>query len=74
MGFFGKKKTEEPAGYNREEKKPAIKCSICNGEQVAGFVNIKSGDFEEVMLIRNEKDLSQFRKKYAIDGEIEKIY
>lgn len=56
------------------EKKPVIKCSICNGEQVAGFVNAKTGAFEECNLIRNDKDLEEFRRKYGIEGEIEKIY
>ena len=60
--------------FNPGEKKPAIKCSICNGEQVAGFVNLESGAFEDVMLLRNEKDLQIFKKKYGIEGDIEKIY
>ena len=60
--------------YNAEEKKPVIKCSICSGEQVAGFLHLKNGDFEEIMLIRNEKDLAEFRKRFAIEGKIDKIY
>ena len=35
MGLF-KKKTVTKA-YDKENKKPVIKASICNGEQVAGF-------------------------------------
>ena len=73
MGLFGKHR-EESFSYNPEEKKPAMKCSICNGEQVAGFVELKTGKFEESMLIRNDKDLAEFRKKYGIEGDIEKIY
>ena len=56
------------------DKIPVIKCSICNGEQVAGFKDIHTGAFEEDMLILGEKDLKQFRKKYGITGEIKKIY
>ena len=35
MGIF-KKKTVTKI-YDKENKKPVIKASICNGEQVAGF-------------------------------------
>ena len=41
MGLF-KKKTVTKA-YDKENKKPVIKASICNGEQVAGFKNIHTG-------------------------------
>ena len=70
MGLF-KKKTVTKA-YDKENKKPVIKASICNGEQVAGFKNIHTGKIEEVMLIKNQADLNAFKKMYGIDGEIEK--
>ena len=54
--------------YDKDNKKPVIKCSICNGEQVAGFKDIRTGEFEEVMLIRNEKDLAQFKEMYGIES------
>ena len=60
--------------YDKENKKPVIKASICNGEQVAGFKNIHTGKIEEVMLIKNRADLDAFKKMYGIDGEIEKEY
>lgn len=72
MGLF-KKKTVTKA-YDKESKKPVIKASICNGEQVAGFKNIHTGKIEEVMLIKNQADLNAFKKMYGIDGEIEKEY
>lgn len=67
------KKAPGPA-YNPEEKKPVVKCSICNGEKVGGFVVLSTGIFEEDMLIKNDSDLREFKKKYGIEGEIEKIY
>lgn len=70
--MFGRKK--ESAEYDRENRKPVLRCSICNGEQVAGFKDRVTGRFEEVMLIRNEKDLRAFRERYGIDGEIGKEY
>ena len=44
--------------YDKENKKPVIKASICNGEQVAGFKDIHTGKIEEVMLIKNQADLT----------------
>ena len=69
--------------FNRKKKAPAaqaykgtpvIRCSICTGEQVAGFRNGETGRFEEVMLLRTPEDLEQFKQRYGISGEIEKIY
>ena len=60
--------------YDKENKKPVIKASICNGEQVAGFKDIHTGKIEEVMLIKSQADLEAFKKMYGIDGEIEKEY
>ena len=55
MGLFKKKKAQQ--SYDKENKKPVIKASICNGEQVAGFKDIHTGKIEEVMLIKNQADL-----------------
>ncbi|MDE6942827.1 MAG: aspartate dehydrogenase [Lachnospiraceae bacterium] len=54
-------------------QKPVLKCSICNGEQVAGFKDIRTGKFEEIALIRNPRELDEFMKAYGID-EISKEY
>ena len=72
MGLF-KKKTVTKV-YDKENKKPVIKASICNGEQVAGFKDVRTGKIEEVMLIKNAADLEQFRSMYGIEGEITKEY
>jgi hypothetical protein len=72
MGFF-KKKTEVKT-YDKENKKPVIKSSICNGEQVAGFKDVHTGKIEEVMLIKNPADLETFKAMYGIEEEIIKVY
>lgn len=59
--------------YNPETQKPVIRCSICTGEQVAGFKDIQSGRFQEVMLIQSPQDLDKFKREYHIT-EIEKEY
>ena len=60
--------------FDETLRTPVIRCSICTGEQVAGFVRKEDGAFEEIMLIRSEADLQAFRDMYGITGEIRKIY
>jgi hypothetical protein len=43
-----------------------LHCSICTGEQVAGFKNLENGKFEEIMLINSEKDLEAFKQMYGV--------
>ncbi len=71
--MFFKKKTEKKT-YDKESKKPVIKASICTGEQVAGFQDIHTGSFEEIMLSRGAKDLAQFKDEYGISGDLDTIY
>ena len=73
FSFFSRKKSGS-AGRKMPDGTPAIRCSICTGEQVAGFRNKETGRFEEVMLLRSPEDLERFRQQYGITGEIEKIY
>ena len=72
MGLFKKKSVLQ--SYDKENKKPVIKASICSGEQVAGFKDIHTGKIEEIMLIRSEADLDNFKKMYGINEKIEKEY
>ena len=75
MGLFSrKKKTEPEVLFDAQKEYPVLRCSICNGEQVAGFKDIKTGAFEEIMLISNAEDLELFKEQYGITGEIKKIY
>ncbi len=70
--LFGKK--NKAISYDKEKKKPVIKCSICNGEQIAGFMDIHTGAFEEITLIRNDIELEEFMHQYGITQIPEKIY
>lgn len=65
--MFGKKVQKEV--YDKENLRPVIHASICTGEQVAGFKDIRTGKFTEVMLIRNSRDMEEFTKKYDISKE-----
>lgn len=59
--------------YDTENQRPVLRCSICTGEQVAGFKDIRTGKFEDVALIRNERELKEFMEEYGIE-EIAKEY
>ena len=69
-----RKKSVQVQEYDKENLEPAILCSICTGEQTAGFRNIHNGKFTGVYLIRSDKDLETFMQTYGLQGEIKKIY
>ena len=62
--FFSRKKPAR--SYDPATQQPALRCSICTGEQVAGFKDIHTGKFSEVMLIRTAGDLEEFLETYDI--------
>ena len=70
--FFSKKKPS--AAYDPAVQRPALRCSICTGEQVAGFVH-PDGHFEDVQLVRTPQELAPSAPGTASPPEtvIEKI-
>jgi hypothetical protein len=60
------KKKQKKIEYDKTNKKAVLKCSICNGEQVAGFKDLDTGHFDEIMLIRNTADLDEFMEMYDV--------
>ena len=60
------KKKPHKTQYDKTNKKAVLKCSICNGEQVAGFKDLDTGHFDEIMLIRNAADLDSFMEMYNV--------
>lgn len=71
--MFGKKK--KSIEYDISIMTPVIHASICTGEQVAGFKNKETGKFEEVMLIRDGKDMDKFMEMYDLTvANIKKEY
>ncbi len=65
--MFGRKKVTRT--YDRESQVPVIRASICTGERVAGFKDIHTGRFMEVMVIRNDKDMEIFLYEYGISPD-----
>ncbi len=67
LNMFKRKKQIQKASYDKENQIPVMKCSICNGERVVGFKDIHTGKFEEVMFVRTDSDLEEFRMKYGVE-------
>ena len=62
--MFHKKIQKET--YDKENQKPVIRSSICTGEKVAGFRDLHTGKFTEVMMIKDSNDMDLFLEKYDI--------
>lgn len=67
------RKKEKAKTYDKEKQLPVMRCSICTGEKVAGFKNLETGKFEDIMLIRNDGDLEAFKSAYGVE-EITREY
>lgn len=65
--MFGRRKKQED--FDRENLKPVIMASICTGEKVAGFVDVRTKAFKEVMLIKSDKDIKTFAENYGLKYE-----
>ena len=75
MGLFSFKSAKKLSAppFDPAAEEPAIRCSICTGEQVAGFRNKRTGQFREVTLIRTPKDLEGFKKVFGVE-DLKKIF
>ena len=67
------KKKAAVIAYDKENLRPVIRSSICTGERVAGFKDIRTGKFKDIMLISNDRDLKSFMDAYGI-SDIDKEY
>ena len=63
----------EEKSFDREKQIPVLRCSICNGERVAGFKNIHTGEFREERFIQSASELEDFKQEYGI-SELPKEY
>lgn len=66
--MFGRRKKPVTVPYDRGNKIPVIRSSICTGEQVAGFKDPTSGKFEELMLLRDDRDFQEFLRRYQVEA------
>ena len=66
--MFKKKRSKiDEFVYNPQIHKAVLKCSICNGEQVAGFKEKENSTFHEIMFIKSAADLEYFLEKYKLE-------
>ena len=77
-GLFARLKSKQKGNaelfpYDEAKHEAVIGCSICTGEQVAGFRSREDGNFVGVMVIQSEKDLENFKRLYRVD-DVKKIY
>ena len=54
--------------YDPSAETPVLMCSICTGEQTAGFKDLRTGKFTGVMRISSPRDLESFRQQYGIQN------
>lgn len=64
---------KETVPFDPDNQRAVIRASICTGETVAGFKDIHSGRFIEIMAIKIPEDLERFKRTYGIT-EIKKEY
>ncbi len=76
MFFRGKKHPPSSKfAYDPSTMSPAIRASICTGEQTAGFISRESGSFTAVMLITSPEDRKRFCREFGVaDDQIKIIY
>lgn len=69
MGLFSRRKqrASKPAvPFDPKTQVPVVKSSVCTGEKVAGFKDIRTGRFTDVALVRSEADLDAFKTAYGV--------
>ena len=64
--MFGRRK-KQAAPFDRGGRVPVIRSSICTGEQVAGFKDPVSGKFQELVLLRDDRDFQEFLRRYQVE-------
>lgn len=67
FGFLKTRDKSEDVAFDPTCFVPAVRSSICTGEKSAGFKEIATGRFIECDLVKSERDLAAFAKRYGID-------
>ena len=74
MSLFRKNSTPK-IPYDPAVQQPAVRQSICTGEMTVGFVNRRTGKFQEYQLARDQKELDAFCQSVGIEpDQIKTIY
>ena len=68
IGIGGKRAPQTKTKYyDPNVEKPIVKSSICTGEKTAGFKDLTTGKYRDVMAIKSDADLQQFMKDYGLE-------
>lgn len=70
---FLPKAKRKRARFDPDTQEAVIRCSICTGEQAAGFRDKATGHFTEVMLIKSPDDEKKFMRAYGVT-DVKKEY
>lgn len=73
MGFFSKRK-EKVMTYDRSRLAPAIRKSICTGEETFGFIDILDGHFTDIQLLTDEKEKAEVLRQWNVGPDEVKIF
>ena len=68
MGIFSKRK-EKVMTYDRSRLAPAIRKSICTGEETFGFISKADGRFHGLEALRSADDRAAMCERYGIKPE-----
>lgn len=69
------KKNTPPIPYDPAAQEPAVRTSICTGETVVGFVDRKTGKFQEYELARSRSDVDTFCARVGVEqNDLKHIY
>ena len=72
MSLF-RKRDRDTIEYDPITQQPAVRKSICTGEMTAGFIDLRTGKFTDLMRLDGQKGLEQFKKDTGAE-EIREIY
>lgn len=73
MSLFHRKSKSTALYYDPATQQPAVRKSICTGEMTAGFIDLNTGKFTDLMRLDGQKGLEQFKKDTGAE-EIREIY
>lgn len=62
------RRKKQPIPFDPQTQYAVIRSSICTGEKAAGFKDLNSERFVEVMLIRSPQDVQRFKELYGLDS------
>ena len=73
MSLFKRKPKARVPQYDPATQQPAVRKSICTGEMTAGFIDLRTGKFMDVMRVDGRQGLEDFKREIGAD-EIKEIY